>query len=95
MSRYRVHFEASAAIGVEVEVEASDEDEAATLAQALHDKGALAGVLADVASELLTPSPEETRAFADSRNVAITYVTVEEDENGFEIVDVHQEGVDA
>ena len=87
MAKFRVHFEASAAIGIEIEIDAADEDSAQRIAQALYGEGRqeeLRGLVAD----LLKPSPESMVAYAEELSLPVTYVTIEEDENGFEVVDV-------
>lgn len=84
--KFRVHFEATAAIGIEIAVEASDEDEAKCIAEGMYERGEL--MFSDVVSELLKPPQLATDAFATASDKPITYVTVEEDEEGFEVVDV-------
>lgn len=85
---YRVAFEASAAIGVEIQVEADDEDQAEEIAQKMVDSGQLK--LTDITVDLLYPSELEISAYAEQENLPITHVMFEEDENGFEIVDVFE-----
>lgn len=85
MAKFRVHFEASAAIGVEIEIDAADEYEAAHKAQAMFDKGEINP--ASIAADLLHASEIAVEAYAEASGKPVTYVTVEPDENGFEIVD--------
>ncbi|RWH50254.1 MAG: hypothetical protein E5V72_25255 [Mesorhizobium sp.] len=86
MTQFRVHFEASAAIGIEIAVEAEDEDDAQRIAQRMYDKGEL--MLTDVVSNLIKPDPAAVAGYAEGSGKPFTYMTLEEDENGFEIVDV-------
>lgn len=86
MAKFRVHFEASAAIGVEVEIEADDEDAAKHAAERLYDRRELK--LGDIVDELLKPSQAATDGYVQASGQPIKYITVEEDEAGFEIVDV-------
>jgi hypothetical protein len=83
VAKFRVHYEASAAIGIEIEVEADDEDHATFKAEELYIDGKLR--LSDLVEELMKPTPEAIEGYG---NPLIKYVTVEEDESGFEVVDV-------
>ncbi|MBN7759737.1 hypothetical protein JYP52_01195 [Nitratireductor aquibiodomus] len=87
MNKFRVHFEASAAIGIEIVVEAQDEDDAEKIAQTQFDKGELK--LTNVVDELIAPSPYAVKSYAEATNQPISFVSVgQSDETGFEIVDV-------
>jgi hypothetical protein len=86
MAKFRVSFEASAAIGIEVEIEAEDEDSARHTAEARFDQQRQA-VLIGIAEGLCKPDPEAVKGYADTSGLPITFVTCELDENGFEVVD--------
>lgn len=83
MAKYRVHFAASAAIGVEIEVEAETPEAAETTAQKLWDEKDVTGCL----WELIDVDDNARDGFAEAIGLTIPYATVSPDENGFEIVD--------
>ena len=89
--KVRVHFEASAAIGVEVEVEV-DLDEKGNWSEYQANKRAKALNVdfTEIVGNLLKPDKQATIGYAGASGKPITYVTVEEDESGFDIVDAFE-----
>ncbi|MGE5512380.1 MAG: hypothetical protein ACM31O_14125 [Bacteroidota bacterium] len=85
MKKYRVWFEASAAIGVEIEVEAASREEAKSIAAQKHRRREYG--LDELVPELLKPTQDAVDGYAQRSSRPITFVTVEEDESGFEVID--------
>lgn len=86
MPKFKVHFESSCAVGVELEVEAINMAEASATAMVQwQDKG-----IADAVANLIEVDEHARKGFADTLGVVISHMTVSLDsEAGFEIVDVH------
>jgi hypothetical protein len=85
--KYRVHYEASAAIGMEIEVEAEDRDAAEALGQSMLENG-LSEKLADAAADLFGSEPLAVEGYAGMAFPELRYAVTSLDENGFDLVDV-------
>lgn len=87
MSKFRVHFESSAAVGIEVEVEAETEEQAEKMAKAKFLKGELR--LSDIVDSLMTVDENAIDGWngAEGSGLPVTHATVALDEAGFEVVD--------
>ena len=88
MTQFNVRFEASAAIGIEITINAEDGYEAQHIAQGMLDRGEL--MLTDGVSNLINPDPAAVAGYAEGSGKPFSHMVVEEDENGFEIVDVEE-----
>jgi hypothetical protein len=90
MPKFKVHFEASAAIGIEIEVEAKNRDEAEIAGAGWFIKNQQ--LLETAADEIFCAPDQTVKAYAETINQPITYMTMELDEAGFELVDTFEEG---
>lgn len=91
VKKYRVNFEASAAIGVEIKVAACTPGEAQKAARNLIIGGLN---LKAVVYDLVVPNVHAVKGYADQSRHPITHVAVSLDEAGFEIVDVFEPTAD-
>lgn len=83
--KFRVHIEATAAVGLEFEVDAESKMQAEEdVKDLIKNKKIDPNIIVD---ELIKPSVEETSGYSQSSSVPLKYATVELDEYGFEVVD--------
>jgi hypothetical protein len=85
--KWRVNFEASAAIGIEVEVDAISEEDAEHEANKLIARGL---DLHAFVEGLISPCAHAVRGYALTSGQPITHAVVSIDENGFEISDTFE-----
>jgi hypothetical protein len=83
--KFKVHFESSAAVGVEIEVEAEDAAAAQRKAEALW----MSKSVPEKIGNLIGIDQHAREGFAQAIGLTIPYAVVSLDENGFEVVDVH------
>jgi hypothetical protein len=89
MTKFKVHFEASAAIGIELEFEAENRDEAERLGEEWLENNERK--LRDVADDLFVVSDITAQAYGDRVTMPITHAFTSADEEGFELVDVWED----
>lgn len=84
--KYSVHFEATAAVGVELSVEADSEQEAEAQAKKIWREKSVAERI----SYLIDIDENAREGFADALGVNIPYATVSIDDAGFRHVDTFE-----
>jgi hypothetical protein len=90
MAKFKVHFEASAAIGIEIEVEADNREDAEEVGQRWFNLAGNQSALETAADEIFNAPDQTVKAYAEITKLPITYMTMELDECGFEIVDTFE-----
>lgn len=86
MSKFRITYECSAAIGIEIEVEANDRDAAEQAGErwlATNQRK-----LQDAVDELMSVPDETLRGYSAVVNAPFTNMFAAQGDNGFELVDV-------
>ena len=87
MPKFKVHFESSCAVGVEIAVEAEHALSAETMAKEIWRNKGVANAIAN----LIEVDDQARIGFAETLGVNIPYITVSLDgKNGFEVVDIHR-----
>lgn len=82
--KFKVTFEATAAVYIDVTVEAADEEEA-------RKKATRHVVFNEAVYNLMTPSPEAIRGYAEETGHNITRIGVEVDEMGFDEIEIEKQ----